>query len=317
MRSAALVLLLAARAAADTPVTRPEATDLDRDTTPPGRVEFGFDGGAPVGAYAFGVQLGYLEHPLRLHTVEVRTFPVEHRETLFLGGALALGDSVVVDARMPLSHQVGPRMTELGDDRPLDHWVPGDLALGARLRVVDRGGFSAFFRARLTLGTGDDGDFAGEEHWTAAWMLIGRADVGHGLVIAATGGIHLRDAEVQIADRLLGDELVYAAGAAYALPPIAGLWCEPDQLRVTAEVDGILGDRVGGQRGPSPVEARIGVVGKPRSDLAIGVHVGLGLDDQIGAPLVRAMLEVAWQAPAPPPQPPGPPPELDTDDDDR
>src|SRR5262249_16553774 len=154
--------------------------ELDRDSTPPGRVEFGFDGGAPVGAYAASVQLGYLEHPLRLHTMSLQTFPVEHRETLFLGGAISLAPSVVLDARWPLSHPVGLRWRELGDARPLDRWVLGDLAVGARLRVAQRGPLSAFLRAALTFGTGDDRDFAGEAHWTAASLLIGRAELGHG-----------------------------------------------------------------------------------------------------------------------------------------
>jgi hypothetical protein len=42
------------------------------------------------------------------------------------------------------------------------------------------------------------------------------------------------------------------------------------------------------------------VVGKPLPALAIGVRAGIGLDDQIGAPRFRAMIELAWQAPAAP-----------------
>jgi hypothetical protein len=57
------------------------------------------------------------------------------------------------------------------------------------------------------------------------------------------------------------------------------------------------------QRGPSPVEARFGFVGKPLPDVTVGVRAGFGLDDQVGAPRFRAMLELAWQAPAPPPKP--------------
>lgn len=319
----ALVVVLAlgpGRARADTPVNRPEATDVDRDVTPPGRVEFGFDGGAPVDTFGLGVQLGYLDRPLRLHTPYAQTFPVDHRETLVLGGALAVGSSVVVDARMPMAHQIGARWQGMGDDRPLDRWVPGDLALGARLRVAARGGFAAFLRGGVTLGTGDDHDFAGEPKWTAEWLLIARVEPAPGVVVAATGGIHVRNAEVQLADRLLGDELVGAVGATYAVPPIAGLWDTPDQLRLAAELDGVLGDRVGSQRGPSPAEARLGVIGKPFEALAVGARVGFGLDDQIGSPELRVTLELAWQPPAPPhvaPPPGAPPPEQNDSDDDE
>ena len=299
-----LVLVLdPLHARADTPVDRPEATELDRDTTPPGRVEFGFDGGAPIGAYALAASLGYLDHPLRLHTVEVRRFPVEHRETLALGGAVTLGAIGVADLRLPLSHQVGTRFVGLGDARPLDRWVPGDIALGLRVRVAARAGFSAFVRGVATFGTGDDHDFAGEAKWTAAWALIARGELGDNIVVAATGGIRLRGAEVRVADRVVGDELFGAAGVAVGIPPFTPWWCTPDQLRATAEIDGILGDRVGGLRGPSPVEMRIGVVGKPRPGFLVGVRVGAGLDDQVGAPRIRVLVDFAWQAPAAPPRP--------------
>ena len=95
---------------AQTPLNRPEAIEVDRDQTPPGQAELGFDGGGSIGNWALGAELGLLEHPIRFHTVNVKTYPVLRRETVALGGALALGDDVIVDARMPLAHQVGQRL---------------------------------------------------------------------------------------------------------------------------------------------------------------------------------------------------------------
>jgi len=297
MKAAAALLLVAGAASAGTPINRPEAIDVDHDMTPPGRAEFGFDGGGDVGAYALSLQLGYLDRPMRVHTTELETFPVERRETVWLGGALSLGPSVVVDARLPLSHQTGARWQGFGDDRPLDRWVAGDLGLGARIRVVHRDRFSAFFRGALTFGTGNDHEFAGEARYTGSWLLIGRAALPHGIVVAATGGIRLRGAEVQVADRLVGDELLGGVGATLPLPAVHGLWCDANQVRLAAELVGALGDDVAHKRGPSPAEARVGLVSRPRPWLAVAFRIGTHVDDQIGAPRFRAMLELAYEGP--------------------
>jgi hypothetical protein len=299
-RALALVAALAAAARADNVVTRPEAIEVDRDVPPPGRVEFGFDGGAPVGAWGIGVQLGYMDAPIVLRDRTISIQPVHYRATLAIGGALALGDSVVVDARFPTAYQVGSRLQGLGDDTPLEHFVAGDVTIGARLRVAGDDHRGAFLRGQVVVPTGNDFQFAGDARWSGAWMLAGRIELVPGVVAAATGGIRIRAAEVQVGDRLVGDELAFGAGVAVALPPIAGLWCKPEQARVLGEVVGVIGDRVGGVRGPSPVEARFGFVGKPLPELAVGVRAGWGLDDQIGSPEMRAMVELAWQAPAAP-----------------
>ncbi|CAN5410811.1 hypothetical protein BH11MYX1_BH11MYX1_47330 [soil metagenome] len=79
MRALVMVAVLAAPANANTPVTRPEAIEVDRDTTPPGQAEMGFESGAPIGDFAFGLTLTELERPLRLHTLDLETFPVKRR----------------------------------------------------------------------------------------------------------------------------------------------------------------------------------------------------------------------------------------------
>ncbi|MDB4957714.1 MAG: mopB2 [Myxococcales bacterium] len=305
-RASVLLVLAGSIARADTPIDRPEAIEVDREAPPAGRIEFGFDGGAPGSVWAAGIQLGYLDQPITLHTTTRETHPVRRRETVALGGAFAFGPSFIVDARLPLAHQVGDRLTGFGDDQPLDRWVLGDLALGARARVIESGPFSAFVRGLLTLPTGDDHNFAGDAKWSASWLLIGRATLPMGIVIAATGGIRLRGAEVTIADRLVGDELAFGAGVIAPIPPIAHLWCDPQQVKLAAEVVGVLGDNIAHHRGPSPAEARIGIVTQPSPALTFGLRVGTALDDQIGAPRFRAMLELAWHGPEPVAAPPAP-----------
>lgn len=296
--SLALVAATAGVAYGDTPVDRPQAFEVDREQPPPGRAELGFDSGAPVRGWAASVQLGYLDRPFRLHTTQIKTFPVERRQTVALGGAIALGTRLVLDARLPLAHQSGDRMQGLGDERPLDPWVIGDLGIGARVRVTRGDENALFVRGHVTFGTGDDHDHAGEAGYTLAWMVIGRVTLPHGVVLAATGGVRIRKAEVIVADRLLGDELVGGVGATYALPAWRRLWCDANRVRVTAEVVGVLGNHVDGMLGPSPAEARVGMISEIRPWLAVAGRVGKGIDDHIGAPRLRGMLELVYRADA-------------------
>lgn len=295
----ALVLLLALvlghEAAADVPRFAPAAIELDRDTPPPGRAELGFDAGAPVEGVAVSVSLGLLDTPLLLRTTDGTSRPIDRRVTLGLGAAIGLGPAVVLDARMPVSRQTGDRLTALGDDRALDRWVPGDLRIGGRLRVVSTAHADALLRAELTLPTGDDRDFAGDPSWTVAWSLVARFRLPAGIVVAGSGGIRLRGEEVIVFDRLVGDELHGAIGVAVPIPPVRPLWCVPEQVRLTGELVGVLGDEVGGRSGPSPAEARVGVVTRPRDWLDVGVRIGTGLGDQIGSPSWRATVELTFR----------------------
>jgi len=315
MRRAALVALVPAVAFADTPTDRPSAFEADRESPPAGRSELGFDGGAPLASWGASVSFGYLDRPLVLHSGDITAVPVDHRETVRIGAAIAIADRVVFDLDLPYSHQVGDRFTALDSGPRLDRFVPGDLRIAARARINGNADRAAFIRGELTLPTGDEGDFAGDLRYSLAWNLIGRIVVGPGIVVAATAGIRLRGAEVQVYDRFLGDELTGAVGVVVPIPPIAGLWCERDQVKLTGELVGVLGDDVAGKRGSSPAEARLGVVTEPWPNLHVGVRAGTGLDDQIGSPRFRATLEISWQAPAPPPAPkpaePEPEPEPD------
>lgn len=294
-RALAVVVALAGVAHADVPLHRPEAFEVDRDAPPPGQAELGFDAGAPIHGWAVSAQVGYLDRPLTLTTSIVENHPIEHRQTLALGGVYAVTPTVIVDARLPFDHQVGDRYRGLGDDTRLDRFVIGDLALGARLRLAERGRTSLFARGSLTLPSGDDHDFAGEARFTAAWHLIVRVALPAGVTLAATAGVRFRPREVQIADRLLGDELAGGIGAIYELPALRGVWCPENHVRATAEVVGVLGNDVAGQRGPSPAEVRLGMASDIRSWLSVAGRIGKGIDDEIGAPRFRAMLELVYR----------------------
>jgi hypothetical protein len=90
-----------------------------------------------------------------------------------------------------------------------------------------------------------------------------------------------------------------------------------DRVALTAELRGALGDSVGGASGPSPAEARFGVRFQALPALAVAAHLGVGLDDQIGAPRLRALIEAAWTPRVPRPAaavPATPPPDDDDPD---
>ncbi|CAN5919343.1 hypothetical protein BH11MYX3_BH11MYX3_45480 [soil metagenome] len=290
----AAFLLVPTIAAADAPRDTPAAIELDREAPPPGRSELGFDAGAPVEGWAAALSLGYLYRPITLRSGGAESRPVERREKLALGGAVGLGETVVLDARMPFVHQIGARLAILGDDRALDRWAPGDLRIGGRIRVVRTTYADALVRGEVSLPTGDDQDFAGEASWGLAWSLIGRFRLPAGIVLAATGGIRLRGAEVMIGDRIVGDELHGGVGIAVPVPPIHPLWCVADQVKLTGELVGSVGDEVRLASGPSPAEARIGIVTRPLESVTIGIRIGAGLGDEIGAPRWRATFEITY-----------------------
>jgi hypothetical protein len=280
---------------ADVPDRTAAAVSVDRDDSPGGRVELGFDSGAPVTSYGVSAQLQFLDHPIQIDRGGVVTYPVDHRGTLVIGGAIAAGDNVVLDARLPVSLQDGDRLASLGDSRALSSVGLGDLRLAARVRVAGDARRMVAARMALTLPTGRDNEFLGEARYTLAWQLVGRFTFDGGILLAATAGVRVRGSEVAIADRVAGDEATGAVGVVVPIPPFLGrLWCKPAQLGATAELAGALGDSVGGVRGPSPLEARVGFVGHPRPAWAIGVRAGFGLDDQLGAPAFRALAEVAY-----------------------
>ncbi|HET7501781.1 MAG TPA: hypothetical protein VFK02_12275, partial [Kofleriaceae bacterium] len=292
----ALALLASRAAGADLPRDTPAAVEVDRDATPAGRVGFGFDGGEPVDAWGASAAVSWVERPIRIGAGTfgggaAATEPVRRRETLALGGAIAVGDSVVVDGAVRASHQIGDRLRAAGNPAGLARWVAHDLRIGGRIRVVGNDERAALLRADLTLPIGDAEQFAGDASWTAAWSLIGRATLPHAIVIAATAGIRLHGAEVAVGDRLVGDELFAALGASVPLP-VQGPLAAP--LRVTGELSGALGDRVGDRSAPSPIEARLGAILQLGPELVLAARLGAGLDDEIGAPRLRAVIAVAW-----------------------
>jgi hypothetical protein len=279
-RGAALVAILAGTAHADTPRVAPAAIELDRDERVPASTELGFDGGEPLAGWIATLGATWLERPAGPVIDGARLAAVRRRETLAAGGAVALGEAVVVDARLAGSHQIGDRLRGAGDPARLDRFVLGDLRFGARLRVAP----GIYARVELALPTGADGEFAGDAATSVAGRLIGRATL-RGIVLAGSAGLRVRGAEVVAGDRLIGNEVLLAGGV------VAPLW--RDRLSLAGELVAAIGDDIGAARGPSPIEARLGVVVRPAPWLAIALRGGRGLGDEIGAPRALIAIDVA------------------------
>lgn len=270
--AAACAIASAGTAHADVPADRPAATDRDEQ----------IDRGAPRPAWWAGLELAWLEAPLGE--------AVRRRERLAVGAGIAVGESVVLDARLAGSHQVGARLRP-ADPRRLDRAVLHDLRLAARVHVVGGAARAAFVRAELTLPTGDDRDFAGDAAWSLAWRLIGRTRLGDSAALSGSLGIRLRGEEVVAAGHVIGDELLGAVGLEVAVRP---------QLTATADLLAALGNDVGGGQGPSPVEARLGAGVRVSDRLGLAAQLGAGVNHELGAPRWTALISATFGATFPP-----------------
>ncbi|MCX5740862.1 MAG: hypothetical protein NT062_00010 [Proteobacteria bacterium] len=260
------------------------AFELDRDDAPAGRTELGFDGGVPLVGWGASIGLGYVARPLVLHKGIYEVAPVARRMTIFPGGAIALGERIVLDGRLPMARQIGRGLIDFGQPS-LDRWVVGDLRLAARVRVAGTARQAMFVRVAASLPTGDDAAFAGEAGVVGGVALIGRFTADNGVVLAATAGLRLRFVETQVGDQTAGNELVGGLGVVAPLPR---------DLHASAELVGALGDKIGGVRGPSPVEGRIGIGVVAYRGMELGFRLGTGFVDEAGSPRWRASFEVAW-----------------------
>ena len=187
MKVALALALVSSTAFADAPREAPTEIEVDRGDAPAGRTEFGFDGGAPVAGWGATLSGGWLEAPISFGLPRGDTSePVRRRQSVLLGGALSLGDSVVVDGRWAGSRQLGTRLRGIGDERKLDRYVPGDLRIGARIRVMTRPTFAMFVRGELALPTGDPSKLADPTPIQVAMYQSARSRLQ--ILAARTGG---------------------------------------------------------------------------------------------------------------------------------
>jgi hypothetical protein len=250
-----------------------------------------------LGHLAIGLTASAIGRPVGLTspTGEDLGAPVARRLTMILTAAYGVTETVELDVAIPIAFQSGDRRAALGDDRALASTAGGDLRIGGKLQVVDRGALRVGFAADLVLPTGNEQHYTGEASWIVHWRALAGVQLGR-FGAAAAAGVRLRGEEVLLApEQVAGNEVVGGIALAYALPPIGGMSCDWTQLRLIAELDAVLGDTVGEVRGPSPVEARLGVRGRIWRGWTIGVVAGRGVNDEVGSPRWRGVVELSWR----------------------
>jgi hypothetical protein len=289
----------AARARADMPTDKPTAVDVERWTATATGWWAGLDDARALGMghLAIGATASVATRPIGLSSPggDDLGAPVSARATLTLAAAYGVTETVDVNLALPLVLQGGDRLTAVGRPQELKGATSGDARLGVKVQLFANERVTAALAAGVTLPTGNEQHYAGEESWVADWRGLGIARLGR-FAIGLGAGVRLRGAEVALSpSQVSGNELVGALAVAWQLPVIDGVYCDWTALRAIAELDGVYGDKVGGVRGPSPLEARVGVRGRVWRGWTIGVVGGRGLVDEVGAPRWRGVIEVSWR----------------------
>jgi hypothetical protein len=287
-----------ARARADTPTNQPGATEADRWAATATGWWAGLDDARVVGlgALAVGATASVIARPVELAVDGIDVVPVDHRATLTLAAAYGVTETIELQVAMPFVLQAGDRRMALGDVRELRGATLGDARLGAKVQLLAGARITAALAASLSLPTGNEVHYAGEASWIADWRGLAMARFG-AVAVGVGAGVRLRGEEVALSPTAVsGNEVVGAIAVSVRLPPVAGAWCDWTELRAIAELDGVLGDTVGGERSPSPIEARLGVRGRLWRGWTVAAIGGAGVVDEVGAPAWRGVVEVSWRS---------------------
>jgi hypothetical protein len=245
---------------------------------------------------------------------------IRRRTTLGIGGAYAFGDRFEAGLQLPVYAQRG----DTADVRtgatyvtPAGGTALGDLAIHAKARLArfDTATFGA--AVHVTLPTATSGQFTGVDLPTARLLGLATWSPLTRLALSASAGGILRKTSIyrDAASISQGSGLAWGAGASYRML---------DRLWATAEVFGEIvrsGRTEAGMNtlALAPVEGLAGASYRLSGGMSLGVAVGRGLSDGVGAPALRGVVTLSYAAglPALPPLHPEvrAEPEPDTDGD--
>ena len=181
-----------------------------------------------------------------------------------------------------------------GDARLAAPYILGDLALDAKLHVLDRERRPLGLAVHLqgTLPTGNEEAWLGDGRPTVAADLD--AAMGQVLIGALNLGFATGNGS-QVGDLTWGGRLRWGAGVR---APVT------DPIFVCIEIGGeVLLASAGSPRG-APPQARLGLRTRPMGHLVSGFAMGTGLGHGVGAPSLRLAANLGW-TPLPPDAPPG------------
>jgi hypothetical protein len=277
-------------ALADDLLEKPTAIEVDRHAPGASSSWLGLDDATVIGLGHWAGRAGFslASRPITLGPGRA---PVEYRGTLSAAIAWGATETIEIGAMFPLVLQSGERLAALGDPAALQTVAAGDVRVGGKAQLVRGRRVDVAIGFAIGLPSGADDHFAGDASWTADWRGLVGARLGW-LELAAGAGVRLRGREVALDPmQAIGNELHAALAASMS---ISRLTCGYDQVRLIAEIDGVVGDNVGGERGPSPFEARVGARVRLWRGWTIALAGGRGIVDEVGAPAWRALVDVAW-----------------------
>jgi OOP family OmpA-OmpF porin len=217
------------------------------------------------------------------------------------------GASVILWERLRLALDIPVLVYSDGTTRVRDgvryEAPPGDVALadirlGAMLRLFGRHGgpLTAALGVHVMLPTGKENAYTGDGALRAMPQLLVAGDYS-GFTYAGKLGVGLRAA----AHELLGAQLGHYAYFALSL----GVRMFERRFVLGPELFGHtgLGDGTLWKRRTTPVEALLGMHYSFDNGMRLGVGIGFGLTEALGAPEQRGVASLEWNAlmPAPPP----------------
>jgi len=284
VRLAIAAFFLAAIADAQTALV-PHAPDFstERLTPPPGPAA-GFQVEDAALGTEFALVTSLATEPLVIRAVRggrTLSTPVELQETTTFLGSYAW-ERYQIGVALPFTFEAGDRLSGLDLNEPgaadrLAVAALGDVRLHGKAQfLVPRLGYGAGVALDLvaTLPTGDQSQFTGESGPIIELRLIGSYRAARWRV-AADAGARLRAKPVRFFNPEVaqGNEVAWGVAGTVDLP----LW---RRLAPTAVAE--LAGAWGGDDGPSPAEARLGLRARvaPRWTLGVAGGFGLGMRDR-------------------------------------
>ncbi len=268
---------------------------------------------------AIGVLGDYAYQPLAIYGTNgnVRTAVVENQLFAHLGASLVLWERLRLGVNAPF------QLVANGDTGSLRGTVypppkgdvsPGDIRLGADLRLVGRYGdpFRLAAGVRGWLPSGDPDKYAGDGSGRFGGRVLAAGDVGK-LVYAAQAGVSYRAQDAVVAGGALGSDVAFGA--------FVGLRLAAGKLVVGPEIFGrtVLSNSGAFEKRSTPLEGLLGAHYQLGDDWRIGAGVGTGITRGFGAPTARGLLSIEWapgikkEEPILPPAEPAPPRDSDGD----
>jgi large repetitive protein len=216
---------------------------------------------------------------------------VDDRLTAHLTVALGLWDRAEIGFRLPAVLYQSGSLAALGGSGQISSTVLGDIAVGAKVRLLGSGGSGPGFRLAALLAmsapAGSSKDFASSGSVSVRPGLVAGLDMGifsSSLIL----GYHVRG-KSQVGDLTVNDEIEFGLATAVALVP--------DEFWLQAEVFGRRGVQAQGAERETPIELdagpRIAIYGPWLAQVGIGT----GLSQGYGTPKLRGIVALAYAPP--------------------